>query len=46
MTTKGFRTNWRKAKAAYRNAAGGHKTNARRRLVRLVAEELRREIGV
>lgn len=45
MTTRGFKSNWRRAKAAYRNATGGYKTTTRKRLVRLVADELRKEIA-
>lgn len=44
MTTKGFRTRWRKAKASYRNATGGRKNAERKKLVLLVAEELKREM--
>jgi hypothetical protein len=45
MTSRGFRTQWLRARRAYRNASGGLKTAARKRLVKLVADELRREVG-
>lgn len=43
MTSKGFRTTWRKAKASYRNAPHGRKSAAWKRLRDLVAQELRKE---
>jgi hypothetical protein len=43
-TTPGFRKQWRTAKRRYRNAVGGTRLAARRRLVRLVADELRAEV--
>lgn len=42
-TTRGFKTNWRKARRAYRNASHGRKTSAWKHLRDLVAQELRRE---
>jgi hypothetical protein len=45
MTSRGFRKAWKKQKAAYRNSVGGRRTVERKKLVNLVAEELKREVG-
>lgn len=44
MTTRGFRKEWRRRKAAYRNSRGGDRTRAWKRLRDAVTAELRREV--